>query len=64
VDNFILILEGLNLFNRDAIKKEFESNPSYIKYAAQQVIENQLAFEKSVDTITHKKLIELIRDNF
>ena len=64
VDNYTLVLEGLNLFNRDAIKKEFESNPSYIKYAAQQEIEKQLQFEKSVDTITHKKLLELIRENF
>jgi tryptophan halogenase len=60
--NFILVMDGLDLFDRDAIRKEYESNPEYIKQDADVTVKNELMFEKSIATITHKELIRRIRE--
>jgi len=60
--NFILVMDGLDLFDRDSIKKEYEANPDLIKEDADLTIKNELLFEKSIPTITHKELIRRIRD--
>lgn len=59
--NFILVMDGLDLFDRDAIRKEYESNPEYIKQDADVTISNELIFEKSVAAITHKEFIRRVR---
>jgi tryptophan halogenase len=60
--NFILVMDGLDLFDRDAIRKEYESNPEYIKQDADATVKNELMFERSIATITHKELIRRIRE--
>jgi tryptophan halogenase len=60
--NFILVMDGLDLFDRDAIRKEYESNPEHIKQDADLTVKNELIFEQSVATVTHKELIKRIRN--
>jgi tryptophan halogenase len=64
VANYIMVMEGLDLFNRDAIKKEYESNPDYIKQDAKLTIDRELQIDSSVDTVTHKEMITIIRNYF
>ena len=63
-DNFILVMEGLGLFNRDSIKKEYESLHPSIKYEAEKILTDQYRIDKELDTISHKKMLDLIRNNF
>jgi tryptophan halogenase len=60
--NFILVLEGLDLFDRSAIKKEYESHLQWIKDEATKVIEDRYNTEDTADTLPHKVFIGLIRD--
>jgi tryptophan halogenase len=61
-DNFTVVMDGLNLFNRDAIKQEYENSYDDIKADADETIKKHLEFEKSVETFSHKEVISLIRN--
>jgi hypothetical protein len=60
--NFILVLEGLDLFDRSAIKKEYENHPQWIKDEADEIVKNRYNLEDTADTLPHKVFIGLIRD--
>jgi tryptophan halogenase len=61
-DNFTVVMDGLNLFNKDAIKQEYENSYDDIKADADETIKKHLEFEKSVETFSHKEVISLIRN--
>jgi len=63
VANHIMVMDGLNLFNREAIKNEYESNPDHIKQDAKTTIDREIQFDASVDAITHKEMITIIRNH-
>jgi tryptophan halogenase len=63
-DNFTLVLDGLNLFDRNAIRNEYEINHDHIKDSATIAIQNQIDYENSLDTIPHKEMLRLIREYF
>lgn len=59
--NFILIMEGLNLFDRESISKEFYSTADWLRREADFVIKKELETEKSINLINHKEFLSLIR---
>jgi tryptophan halogenase len=61
-DNFIMVLEGLEIFNRDSIKKEFYSLSKEQRDDAAQSIQNILLHNSTIKKMTHKKYIEAIRE--
>jgi flavin-dependent dehydrogenase len=60
-DNFTLVLDGLNLINRGAIKSEYLSHQKSVQDLADSIINDRLNFENSIEKISHKHLIEKIR---
>ena len=60
--NHILVLDGLNLFNRSSIKQEYDANYDHVKLDADNTIQELLNFENQIKTISHKKMIEMIRN--
>jgi hypothetical protein len=62
--NFILVMEGLNLFNRDAIKDEYSLLNSKFKEEAEKIAANHFYLDRTATTFSHKEYIKLIRDNF
>jgi hypothetical protein len=63
-DNFIIIMHGLNLFNINFIKKEYDMINNEIKILAEKTIFDYIDREKNLKIIKHKKYIELIRKYF
>ena len=61
-DNFTVVMDGLDLVNREAIKKEFENSYDDIKADADATIKKQLEFETTAETFSHKEVISLIRN--
>lgn len=60
-DNFTLVLEGLNLVNRAAIKNEYLLHQDDVIDLANSIVKDRLEFEDSIEKITHKELIKQIR---
>lgn len=60
-DNFTLVLEGLNLVNRAAIKNEYLLHQDDVINLANSIVKDRLEFEDSIEKITHKELIKQIR---
>lgn len=60
--NYILVLNGLNLFDRDSIKQEYDANYKYVKIHADQAVQELLEFEASIKTINHKDFISVVRN--
>ena len=60
--NFIVVMEGLDLFDRESIRKEFESHHQLARVYADQAIEKYHEYENSVVPVKHKKFIQIIRD--
>jgi len=60
--NFIVVMEGLDLFDRESIRKEFESHHALARTYADQAIEKYHEYENSVVPIKHKQFIQIIRD--
>jgi len=60
--NFILVMEGLNLFNKDAIGQEFNSLDPAIKHRAAQIVQSHRYADANLDTVSHKEFIRLIRN--
>lgn len=59
--NHTLVMDGLDLFNRDSIKQEYNSNYDYVKLNADRTIQELHNFENSISTLTHKEFIANIR---
>lgn len=62
--NFIHIMHGLNLFNKEKITAEYEMQRQEIKDLAEQKILEIELYEKSIKPIGHKRFLELIRNNY
>jgi hypothetical protein len=60
--NFILVMEGLNLFDRESIKIEYNQLNKYHRDAADTALLNLSNHDKNLETITHKQLLWLIRN--
>jgi tryptophan halogenase len=63
-DNFIMCMHGLGLFNSNSIKLELESKSILIQQEAVKLIQKNKELNDSIDSITHKELIYLIRNYF
>jgi hypothetical protein len=62
--NFIVVMDGLNLFDRKAISKEYNAlNPSVRAFADARIAQ-KLNEETSLKTITHKEYLRLTREMF
>lgn len=61
-NNHAVVMDGLDLFDRSAIKREFDSCHDYIKNTAAEIILERKSFEKSISKISHKELIRAIRN--
>lgn len=62
--NFIVVMDGLNLFDRDSISKQYQSLNPRVKLFADQRIKEKLYEDLNLKTITHKEYLKLIRDVF
>ena len=61
--NYILVLDGIGWFDREAIRMEYEGLPSWIKNDANLSIKmNRIADQRK--KITHKQMLDLTRSNF
>ena len=61
-DNFIVVMEGLDLFDRKSIADEYNSLYPAIKKNADFIINQQMTDEYRIKFITHKEMISIIRD--
>lgn len=62
--NHILVLDGLDIFNKQSIRKEYDSNHDYVKQDANQSIFELHQFENLITKKDHKEYIKLIREVF
>ena len=62
--NHTLILDGLDLFDRAAIKQEYNNNYNYVKDDADRTIHELQHFENSIKTLNHKDYLKAIRELF
>jgi tryptophan halogenase len=60
--NHILVLDGLDLINRESVGKELSYHYDYVRQDAEITIKNQIAYEASAKTVTHKEFISHIRN--
>jgi tryptophan halogenase len=62
--NFILVMEGLEMFDKAAIKQEFTFLNPFIKQHAEHILFSHLQSDNKLNTIPHKEFIKLIRNYF
>jgi tryptophan halogenase len=62
--NHILVMDGLDLFNRNSIKQEYNDNYDYVKFDADNTIQELHNFERSIRLINHKDYLRFIRELF
>jgi tryptophan halogenase len=62
--NFIVVLDGLDLFDRDAIRREYEAHSNELKGITRGIINAKLDLDANGPTLGHKAYLQLIRDNF
>jgi len=62
-DNFTVVMEGLNLFDRKAILNEYMMQNQDIKDDADRVIKEIAQKDETMETMGHKKMISIIRDH-
>jgi tryptophan halogenase len=60
--NFILVMNGLGLFNSNSILNEFKSVSQEIKNDAENSIQESMHLERVIDKISHKDFIGFIRE--
>jgi tryptophan halogenase len=60
--NFIVVMEGLDLFDRNSIRAEYNILNTAIKETANNIINQMLTDEKRIKFITHKEMISIIRN--
>ena len=61
--NFIMIMNGLDLFDRVSIKKEYESCSSKMKEEIDSILLNRRYNEQNTKYMPHKEFIRTIREN-
>lgn len=62
--NFLIILNGLNMININNIQKEYDASSFWVKDSVNKIIQIQENFELSMQTVSHKKVIEAINKYF
>jgi flavin-dependent dehydrogenase len=62
--NFILVMEGQNLFNKESIKQELLQKPNSVLENAKYLIENEYKVDTTVNTIGHKDFINLVKKHY
>jgi len=62
--NFILVMDGMNLFDTKSIKKEFLNMPENVIKNADFIIKNEFEIDRSIKTIGHKDFINFIKKYF
>jgi tryptophan halogenase len=62
--NFITVLAGLNLFNRDAIFQEYNFLQDYLKNDANNIVLQSLHDENISKYFEHKEIIKIIRNAY
>ena len=62
--NYIMIMEGLNLFDRESIKRELEMHNPSVKNSTENLIQQEKDWEKSLELITHKEFLKAVRDYY
>lgn len=62
--NYILVLEGLDLFDRRSIANEYHKLPTSIQLQAKQIISDRFYQEDNAETVSHKEFVGLIRNYF
>jgi hypothetical protein len=60
--NFIMVMDGLDLFDRESIRAEYESLQNSIKQQANQIVSIHQQGDSNLNTIPHKAFIKLIRE--
>jgi tryptophan halogenase len=60
--NFIMVMAGLNLFNRKAILQEYNFLSDYLKNHTSDFIIKYLNEEKQLKNINHKEILKIIRE--
>jgi tryptophan halogenase len=61
-ENFLFVMNGLNMFNKNSIEKEFYAlNESIVKYS-KHVLKNIASNDNSMRVIGHKNLISIIKE--
>jgi tryptophan halogenase len=63
-ENFIAVMEGLELFNRNSIKEEYNSLQPSIRAAADKIVFDQILIDNNIKTLSHKEMISLIKNYF
>lgn len=61
-DSYTTIMNGLKLFDVDSIRKEYYSMHSFLQREAEEIIKREEYVEKTVQTVTHKEFIEIVRN--
>jgi tryptophan halogenase len=62
--NFILVMAGLNLFDRKSINREYQTTNNWLQEETDFLLRKELEIEKAIKLIDHKKFINLIRNYF
>jgi len=60
--NYIVVMQGLGLFDTASIKEEYNMMHPMIKENADNVIDREMEFIKETKEISHKMMISVIRD--
>ena len=63
-NNFIHVLNGLDLINTESIQKEYSSNNIDIKKYIEVFLKKQRKYEQKIKKNTHKQFLKHIKDNF
>ena len=62
--NHIIVLNGLNLFDKESVKQEFKSNHENVQSEAHRSAVDLPMFENNISTMEHKKYLDIIRSHF
>ena len=62
--NFTMVMDGLNLFDRECIGRELAMHNYNLKDTAEKIIQEEKEWEKSVETISHKDFLSAIRNYY
>ena len=61
-NSFAVVMDGLDLFDRQSIRREFYANHDYMTKAAKEVVDHQKSYDASLSTLTHKDFITMMRN--
>jgi tryptophan halogenase len=61
--NFTVVMEGLELFDRNAIETEFQKLNSHVKVEASRIIIDQQEHDRRAEYLLHKEFLSMIRQS-